>query len=188
MKRAAAIATLALSMVAPPVHALECTDLGEWLNLGCRKLVDTYANGKNELLLSGYSWHVPWTWTHERRQMENPNAWGGGWARTVDRPNGDADSVFFLIFRDSHRQAQYNVGYAWTTYWGEREKIQAGLGYTAMIVQRSDIADGWPISVILPLFTVRSQKIEVLTTYIPTLNGGVNHGSILYVFGRIALE
>ena len=132
MKRAAAIATLALSMFAPPTHGVECADFGEWLNLGCRRLVDTYANGKNELLLSGYSWHVPWTWTHERRQMENPNAWGGGWARTVDRPNGDADSVFFLIFRDSHRQAQYNVGYAWTTYWGEREKIQAGLGYTAI--------------------------------------------------------
>ena len=35
---------------------------------------------------------------------------------------------------------------------------------------------------------LRSQKVEVLSTFIPTLNGGVNHGSVLYVFGKISIE
>ena len=188
MKRAAAIPTLCMFLFAPAVDAVECADFGELINIGCRRVVDTYADGKNELLVSGYSWHLPWTWSGERRSDENPNAWGAGWARTTERPNGDADSVFILVFRDSHRQPQFNVGYAWTTYWGEREKLQAGLGYTAVIIQRPDIAAGWPVPVVLPLFTVRSQKVEVLSTYIPNFNGGINHGSILYLFGRISVE
>jgi palmitoyl transferase len=188
MKNAAAIAMLCMCLFAPAVHAAECADLWDWINKGCRRIVDTYDNGKNELLVSGYAWHLPWTWTSDRRREENENAWGGGWARTAERSNGDDDSVFFLVFKDSHGQAQYNLGYAWTTYWGEREKVQAGLGYTAMIIQRPDIAGGWPVPVLLPLFTLRSQKVEVLSTFIPTLNGGVNHGSVLYLFGKISVE
>jgi palmitoyl transferase len=57
-----------------------------------------------------------------------------------------------------------------------------------MIIQRPDIASGVPVPVILPLATLRYQKVEVLTTYIPNLGGGVNNGSVLYVFGRIGLE
>jgi palmitoyl transferase len=188
MKRSTITAALFLCTFAPVARAVECADFWGSINNGCRRLVDTYENGNNELLVSGYSWHTPWTWTSEKRSEENGKAWGGGLARTVDRPDGDSESVFFLVFRDSHRQAQYNLGYAWRTYWGEREKIQGGLGFTAMIIERPDIAGGWPIPVLLPLFTVRSQKVEVLTTYIPTLNGGVNHGSILYVFGKISLQ
>jgi hypothetical protein len=57
-----------------------------------------------------------------------------------------------------------------------------------MIIQRPDIAGGWPVPVLLPLFTLRSQKVELLSTFIPTLNGGVNHGSVLYLFGKISIE
>jgi hypothetical protein len=41
---------------------------------------------------------------------------------------------------------------------------------------------------VLPLFTLRYQKFELLSTYIPTVGGGVNHGSVLYVFGKIELK
>jgi palmitoyl transferase len=57
-----------------------------------------------------------------------------------------------------------------------------------MILQRPDIAGGVPVPVVLPLFSLRYQKAEILSTYIPKLNGGVNHGSILYVFGKIDLK
>ncbi len=111
----------------------------------------------------------------------------GGRAR-VEHPNGDTENVYFLVFDDSHRQAEYNVGYSWSTYWLDRDGIQPGLGFTAMILKRPDIANGWPVPVVLPLFSLRYQKVEVLSTYIPKLNGGVNHGSILYVFGKIDLK
>jgi palmitoyl transferase len=177
----------ALVVTATPVRAAECADLWDWLDAACRRLVDTYDDGGNELLVSGYTWHTPWTWTAEKRQEENANAWGGGWARTVERENGDTDTVYALVFSDSHRKPEYNLGYAWNTFWGPRSGIQPGLGYTAAIVARSDIANGWPIPVVLPALSLRYDKVTVSTIYIPKLGGGINHGSVFYFFGKIAL-
>ncbi|HZI84582.1 MAG TPA: hypothetical protein VFF44_11765 [Casimicrobiaceae bacterium] len=183
------ILAAAVSLVLPGrAHALECADFWSWVETGCRHVVDTYAQGGNALLVSGYEWHLPYDWTPERRAEENELAWGGGLARSREQPNGNTESVFFLVFKDSHRQAQYNLGYAWTTYWGDRSSLQGGLGFSALIVQRQDIANGWPIPAVLPLATLRYQKFELLTSYIPKLNGGVNHGSVLYVFGKIDLK
>ena len=182
------IAALAAVFATPVRAAPECSDLCEWLNTGCRRLVDTYKNGKNEVLVSGYAWHTPWTWTSERRAEENEYAWGGGWARSADRENGDTDTVYFLVFSDSHYEAEYNLGYAWTTWWRPRESLQPGLGYTLMLISRQDIWGGIPFPAILPLVSLRYDRFTVFSTYIPTLNGGINHGSILYVFGRIAID
>jgi len=162
---------IGLAVLALPGRAiaLECADFGAWLENGCRHAVDTYEQGNDALLVSGYSWHLPYSWTPERRAQENENAWGVGWARS--REHADyTENVFFLVFEDSHKEAQFNLGYAWTTYWGERESLQPGLGFAAAIIQRPDIAKGWPIPVVLPLFTLRYQKVEVLSTYIPKFN------------------
>jgi palmitoyl transferase len=172
---------------AAPAAAANCSDLWEWLNQGCRRLADTYQKGGTDLILSGYSWHTPWTWTAEKRAEEDEYAWGAGLGRTVERENGDTDTVYFLVFNDSHSRPQYNLGYAWSTYWRSRDSIQPGLGYTLMIVARNDIFNGWPFPAILPLFSLRYDRFTLLSTYIPTL-GGVNNGSILYVFGKIALD
>ncbi len=178
-----------LAIAAPAsARAAECADLWDWVNTACRRLADTYENGGNELLVSGYAWHLPWTWTPEARAQENQYAWGGGWARTKERENGDEDTVFFLVFSDSHREPEFNLGYGWSTYWRARDSVQPGLGYTLMIVQRPDIANGIPFPAILPLFSLRYQKFTLLSTFIPTLNGGINHGSILYIFGKIAID
>jgi palmitoyl transferase len=168
--------------------ALECAEFWSWVDKGCRHVVDTYQQGGNSLLVSGYEWHIPYSWTAEARARENENAWGAGWARSREQPNGDTENVFFLVFEDSHRKAQLNLGYTWTTYWLSREGVQPGLGFTAAFIQRPDIASGWPVPVILPLFTLRYQRFELLSTYIPTVGGGVNHGSVLYVFGKIDLK
>ncbi len=178
-----------LALAAPAsARAAECADLWDWVNTACRRLADTYTHGTNALLVSGYSWHLPWTWTAEARAQENEYAWGGGWARLTERENGDTDTVFFLVFSDSHREPEFNLGYGWSTYWRARDSVQPGLGYTVMIVQRPDIANGIPFPAILPLFSARYEKFTLYSTFIPTLNGGINHGSILYVFGQIALD
>jgi len=171
-----------------PASALECAELWSWVDKGCRRVADTYEQGGNALLVSGYEWHIPAAWTSEARARENENALGVGWARSREQPNGDTENVFFLVFEDSHRKAQLNLGYTWTTYGLSRDGVQLGLGFAAAFVQRPDIANGWPVPVVLPLFTLRYQKFELLSTYIPTVGGGVNHGSVLYVFGKIDLK
>ncbi len=170
-----------------PARAAECADLWQWLNFACRKLADTYTKGGNDLLVSGYAWHTPWTWTAEKRAEENEYAWGAGWGRTVEHENGNTDTVYALIFSDSHSKPQYNVGYAWNTYWRQRDQIQPGLGFTTLIVARNDIFNGWPFPAVLPLASVRYDRVTTYATYIPTL-GGVNNGSVFYVFGKIAID
>ena len=176
-----------LSLAAAPAGAA-CSDLWGLLEKGCRRVADTWRDGNDEVLVSGWSYHVPATWTRERRAELNANAWGGGYGRTVEEPNGDTHTVFYLGFLDSHKHWESNLGYSWSTFWGPRENVQLGLGYTAMLVQRPDIAQGVPFPVLLPLLTFRYERANVVMTYIPTLGGGVNHGSTLYVFGRYTLD
>jgi palmitoyl transferase len=177
-----AAATLCLSAPA----AAGCDDLWDWVNSGCRRLADTYEHGGNDLILSGFAWHTPWTWTAEKRAEENQNAWGGGWGRTVERVNGDTDTVFFLVFSDSHSKPQYNLGYGWSTYWGKRDGLQGGLGYTLMLVAPAIIFNGWPFP--RCFHSPRCLREATLyTTYIPSL-GGINNGSVVYLFGKVALD
>src|SRR6185369_8906880 len=170
-----------------PAMAAECADLWSWLNTACRHVADTYTNGKTGVLVSGFAWHVPWSWTAEKRATENENAWGGGLARYLEQPSGDTEIVYLLIFSDSHSKPEYNLRYAWNTYWGERSSIQGGLGYTAAIVARTDLANGIPFPVVLPLVSVRYSDLTVYSTFIPSL-GGVNHGSVIYIFGMIGFK
>ena len=159
---ATACASVVISLaIAPRSEAGPNADLWDWLNTACRRLADTYDNGGNELIVSGYTWHTPWTWTAEKRAEENANAWGAGWGRTVERDDGDTDTVFFLVFSDSHRKPEYNLGYAWNTFWGPRSGVQPGLGYAAAFVARSDIANGWPFPAVLPTFSLRSSSAAV---------------------------
>jgi palmitoyl transferase len=171
-----------------PAAAAECADLWEWLNIACRRLADTYQKGNNAVLLSGYSWHTPWTWTAEKRAEENEYAWGAGVARAWEHENSDTDIVYFLVFSDSHKNAEFNLGYGWSTYWGERSNVQAGLGYTALIIARPDIANGIPFPAVLPLFSLRYDKATLFSTYIPNFGGGVNNGSVFYFFGMVQLD
>jgi palmitoyl transferase len=188
MKRHALACAALLATTSLPVRAASCDDYGGGsLTSGCRRLVDTYERGTTGVLVSGYAWHVPATWSPERRAVLNSNAWGGGLVRTAEDPDGDTHSVFFLVFRDSHNHAQWNIGYEHSKYWGPRDGVQAGLGYTAMIVERPDLAGGYPFPVVLPLVSLRHRDATLFATYIPTLNGGINHGSTLYLFGRVLM-
>jgi len=182
------LAVLAALLPAPAHASFECEDLGRVLGGGCRTLADTWRNGRNELFVTGYAYHVPATWTPEKRAELNSNAWGGGYGRTVDDGDADNHAVFGIAFLDSHRHVQFQVGYAYHHFWGPRDGVQVGLGYTAMIAQRPDIWNGIPFPVVLPLAALRYGKGTLEMTFIPTLSGNLNHGSTLFAFGRFALD
>lgn len=178
---------------AAPALAVECngdpsSQELSFVDRSCSRLVDTWKRGKSELILSGYSWHVPWNWTTAVRAEENEWAWGGGYGRTVEEANGNTHSVFGFAFLDSHKNIQWQIGYGWSTFWGPRDGLQAGLGYTALIVQRPDIANGIPFPAVLPLVSLRHGQARIDATYIPNLGGGINQGAVLYVNGRVILE
>jgi palmitoyl transferase len=165
-------------------QALECADMWSFLDRGCRRLVNTYQQGQDQLIVTGYAHHLRSTYTEEKLRDLNENAFGLGWGKWTEDPDGDSHSVFLMAFHESHRKVQINLGYAYQTYWGPRSGLQAGLGYTAMIVQRPDIASGVPIPALLPVASLRYGQASLMGTFIPTLNGGINNGSVLFLFGR----
>ena len=99
---------LAAALHAVPALAVKCQgdpDSRElsYIDRACSRLVDTWKRGKSEIIVSGYAWHTPWTWTAEKRAEENELAWGGGYGRTVEESNGNTHTVFGLAFLDSHK-------------------------------------------------------------------------------------
>ena len=103
LARCSAALAAAWTIASPTAgFAASCADLGTVLSPACRRIVDTYENGRTGVLLSGYAWHLPSTWTAERRAELNSNAWGGGLVRTTEDEKGDSRSVFLLAFLDSH--------------------------------------------------------------------------------------
>jgi palmitoyl transferase len=57
-----------------------------------------------------------------------------------------------------------------------------------MLVARTDIANGFPFPAVLPLASLRYSKVTLFSTYIPNIGGGVNNGSVFYIFGMVGLQ
>jgi palmitoyl transferase len=178
-----AFATL-LSFGAAGAHAFGCDSLWSWVARPCNKGAAAWDHGDNELLVTGYAYHLRSTYTEEKLHELNERAWGGGWARTVDDSDGDQHTLFAFGFHESHNKVQWNAGYLYTTYWGPQDGLRGGLGFAAFIVQRPDIASGVPIPALLPVASLNYGKATLMATYIPTVNNGINNGSVAFFFGR----
>jgi lipid IVA palmitoyltransferase len=163
---------------------LACENMWAWFGSQCAGLKDAWHEGDPTLYLSGYTWHDPHTYTQEKLEDFNDRAWGGGYGWSKAAANGDNFGWYALIFRDSHFQYTKAVGWSWITYWPERSDFAVGLGYTAFLASRPDIASNWPFPAALPLASIKYKGFEVLGTFIPKLNAGINHGDVAYFFAR----
>ena len=184
-KTAAAFALL-LATFATSAQAVECADLWSFVGRMCAKSAAAWDHGNNELIISGYAYHLRSTYTEEKLRELNERAWGAGWARTITDADGDTHSLFLYGFHESHGKIQWNAGYLYTAWWGPQDGLRGGLGVATLIVQRPDIASGVPIPAVLPVAGVGYGKLTVMATFIPTINGGVNNGSVVYAFAKYA--
>ena len=144
----------AMLAAASGAHALGCDDFWSFIARPCSKGAAAWDHGDNELIVTGYAYHLRSTYTDEKLNELNEQAWGGGWARSVTDADGDNHMLFLFGFDESHNNVQWNAGYAYTTFWGPQDGLRAGLGYTALIVQRPDIANGFPFPALLPIAAV----------------------------------
>ena len=123
--------------------------------------------------------------TPEKRAELNSTRMGRRpWTRSVEQPNGDTHTVYFYRLR---RLAQDRRNSTWAIRGrptgASAMAFRPGLGWTAFIVQRPDIASGGRFPAYCRCSRCATRKSSLIATFIPTLNGGVNHGSVLYVFG-----
>jgi lipid IVA palmitoyltransferase len=178
------VLAVAIAAGASAAQALGCDDFWSFIGRPCSKAAAAWDHGDNELIISGYAYHLRSTYTAEKLRELNERAWGAGWARSVTDPDGDDHMLFLFGFHESHNKVEWNAGYAYTAFWGPHDGLHAGLGYAAFIVQRPDIASGVPIPALLPLAALAYGKATLIATFIPTLNNGINNGSVLFVFGK----
>jgi palmitoyl transferase len=163
---------------------LNCSGMWAWFGRQCLGLKAAWYQGRATWYASGYAWHLPGTWDEDRLKELNQNAWGGGYgfARTDER--GDSYGWYVLAFKDSHFNITTAAGWSAITYWPATADVAVGLGYTAFIMMRRDIAKGWPFPAALPVASVKFHGAEIIGSYIPKLNGGINHGDVAYFFAR----
>lgn len=155
-----------------------------WMTRHCEGLKGAWFQGRSTIYLSGYSWHIRGTWTQEKLDELNENAWGGGYGFSRTDERGDNYGWYAMGFRDSHDAITALAGFVAMTYWPAKAPVSAGLGYSVFVMMRPDIAKGWPFPAALPIASVKMQNFELMGTFIPKLNGGINHGDVAYFFAR----
>ena len=170
-----------------------CSDLVPWARSVCERFRNTLYDGYTDVYASGYALHVDFHDPMGPDYVENPYAWGVGIGRGRMNEAGNEDMLLFLGFEDSHRQTQLNIGYAWQAYW---QPIKAaswfkwGVGYTAVIIQRPDIANGIPFPMLLDLASIKISDFTLYGMYlpIPQIGTDMGYGSIFYFFAKYSFR
>jgi lipid IVA palmitoyltransferase len=150
----------------------------------CNGIAKAYKTGDDELILSGYSYHIRSSYTPEKIREFNERAWGIGYGKTAEDPDGDQHTLYWLVFRDSHRNNEWHLGYLYQTFLGQRGGAQFGYGYTAMFVQRPDIFGGIPFPAIVPIIGAKWNNTTINAIWIPKVNEKINNGNVIYIFAR----
>jgi palmitoyl transferase len=164
-----------------PVGGKEAQDKG-WFSGAWDGTKNIWRDGNWDLLVSGYTWHLPYAYSPEKRQQENSLTWGFGIGKTLVDERDNQRILYTLIISDSHYKPQYSAGYGWMARWKAYENIRVGAGYTAFIMARSDIHDYVPFPGVAPLASIGTNRFSLFGTFIP------GHASILYFFGILTFD
>ncbi|MGL4602518.1 MAG: hypothetical protein ACRCU9_00080 [Iodobacter sp.] len=175
-------------LVALPASAMDCSNMWDWATQSCQLIERVNREGKNDLLVSGYSWHDRSTYTAEKVDEFQEFAYGLGVGKHLIDDNNNQDLIYGMIFADSHNQPQLQVGYMRLWYWPVIGDLSAGLGMSLQLISRQDVIGGIPFPAPLPVASIRYGKASLIGTFIPRLNGQLNNGNVAYVFGRYEFD
>lgn len=150
------------------------------------RLQMVYEQGQTRLILSGYAYHDRGTYTREKIEELNEKAWGIGMERVIINENGNRESVFAMVFMDSHNDPQPAVGYNWQKGFGITKSIKAYLGASAGLTMRSDmmINDKVPVPIpyIFPTAGLTIGKLDIQGVITPKF------GNVLFIFASVPLD
>ncbi|MQR00361.1 hypothetical protein [Glaciimonas soli] len=146
-------------------------------------------NGSMELYVPGYSYHGRGTYTRERIDELNEEAWGIGGGRTIRNASGNDESVYFLAFADSHSKPELHLGYAYEWVFGiPKTPLEISAGYTAMLMSRADYFHHFPFPMALPLAGIGTKKAKLMFSYVPRLSKNKGNGDVLFIFTRFQVD
>lgn len=190
MKPAALAIPLCLTAAAAPgAQAASCEENAGWLSHKCARIAEALRQGRHDLYLPLHAHHGRDTYRPERISEFNESALGLGFGRSVtdqhSRWLGDWHGVYVMGFRDSHYKLQTMLGYGYQTYIGAGE-LKLGVGYTAFLTSRRDIAGGIPVPAALPMASLNYGRASLMGAYVPRISGKEGNGDVLFLFGHFS--
>ncbi|HZW14143.1 MAG TPA: hypothetical protein VFF81_13250 [Noviherbaspirillum sp.] len=156
-----------------------------WWDSTKDSLHDISEHGEWDLYLSGFSHHSRSTYDEKRVRNLNEKAWGGGFGKTLRNADGNEESLFGLVIRDSRENLQWSVGYAYQWIYpllGSR--LEVGAGISAMLMRREDWFEGVPFPALLPVASLGVKEAKLMATYVPRLSTRKGKGNVLLLFSR----
>ncbi len=153
-----------------------------WLASLENKAKNIWQNGQKQYVVPLYAYHDRFTYTSE--SVEKLNEWtlGWGYGKSLKSDDGQVESLYFMGHLDSNRNLELNLGYSWQQF-HEYAGVHYGLGFAAGVVSRKDLLHRSPVPFVLPQFSFVYDEHNTLGfVFIPKLNGGVNHGNVLFMY------
>ncbi|WP_367607028.1 lipid IV(A) palmitoyltransferase PagP [Legionella sp. W05-934-2] len=184
MRKKGIVGLLWLLILSTPVFAdSSCDNWPSWFQWICIRSKQIINEGDNAIVVSGYAWHNRNYYTPEKIKTYNEKAWGGGLGRGFYDEKHNWHGYYGLVFLDSHKNLEPNIGYAYFKVWEiGQTPFELGLGYTAIITARADLNKGRPFPGVLPLVSFGTKTVTAYATYIPGRRG---IGNVLFIFGKI---
>jgi palmitoyl transferase len=145
--------------------------------------------GTTEVYVPSIAYHDRSTYTPDKVKALNELAIGVGVGKSIKNENGNTEMLFAMVHLDSHSDVEFNAGYGWQKNFQVSDKTTVGIGYAAGVISRKDLASYTPIPFVLPMASVEyGKKYSVNGVLIPKLNGGINHGNVLFIFGKYEFD
>jgi hypothetical protein len=175
--------TAPLSLLPAPAIAGVWSTVSDWGGVAADQFRLIRDQGSTDLYLSGYARHGRSTYTKERLEELNENAWGVGIGRRLRNAHGNDEIVYALGISDSHFKPQLMAGYAheWIYPMGG-SGLELGVGYTAMLMSRQDYFSGFPFPIALPVGSIGTRDIKLRASYVPRLSQNKGNGDVLLLF------
>jgi LPS-assembly protein len=152
-----------------------------WLQRFWDPLSDAYSEGALEILLPLRTHHLRSAYSSAQISgyQENPGGLGLGSGRYNEK--GNYESIYAMGFQDSHFKPQWQAGYTWKAIWRPVDDFRLGLGYTAFLMARQDIAHYLPFPGIVPVASLAYKNLNLEATYIP---GAAGTGNVVFVWAK----
>ncbi len=161
-----------------------CSGWPSWSKPACQRLHQVWTEGDNELYLTGYAWHNRYTYSREKINTYNEQAWGGGLGKGFVDEKGNWHGLYAFAFLDSHRNVEPIAGYAYMKMAHLSENIRFGGGLSVFLTARPDIFNNIPFPGVLPWISLNYRKASISATYIPGSSGA---GNVLFIVTKWTL-
>jgi palmitoyl transferase len=137
-----------------------------------------WTEGRHDVYLSGFVWHMPYSWTSEKRARFNDDAWGLGYGRSVVDARDNERMLFAIVAQDSYRRPMVMAGYAWVARWPVAGNVRVGAGYSALLV-RHESTSKYPLPLAAPVVSLGNEHVGVYVAYLY---------SMTYFVGKISFD